>query len=161
MGFVHDEDFSETPDFTLDDVRAETRVAVLLGWLDETRDNLDDMKIQVEAAKLCDSYDDEWMERIRHAMSFVGIGKHRLEKRLKALGVNPHPPALRDELHDVKAENARLRANMEKARVSAEFGRHFLEAVKAAVSPPLFDAISADAACRASVFVEQVAREAA
>ena len=161
MAFVYDEDFADDPDFTLEDIRTETRVSVLMGWLDATRDALDDMTIQVNAAKLCDSYDDEWMERIRHKLTFTGIGKNRLEKRLKALGVNPHPPALRCELHEARTALDRSKANLEKARQVAEFGRCVLAAAKSALSAPVFDAIVADAAERGTAFVEQVAKGAA
>lgn len=161
MAFVYDEDFTDGPGYTLDDIRASTNVAQLCQWLDEGRDRMGDMKIQVEAALLCDNYEDAWMDRIRHAMSFTGIGNARLEKRLKALGVNPHPKADRDELAQARAEATRHKANCAKAQASAEFGRNLLASVKAHVSPAVYDVIVSDAATRAAAFVEQVAKEAA
>lgn len=161
MAFVYDEDFTEGPDYTLDDIRASTNIAQLCQWLDEGRDRMADMKIQVETALKCKSFEDEWMDRIRHAMTFVGIGNHRLEKRLKELDVNPYPKIARDELDQAKSEAARYKANLEKARQAAEFGRNLLASVKANVSPAVFDTIVSDAATRAAHFVEQVAKEAA
>lgn len=161
MGFVYDEDWGDDADFTLDEVKRETNVAQLIEWLDYCSDRLAEMQIQVECAKACESDDEDWFRRVRIAMTFSGIGKHHIEKRLKALGVNPHPKPVRGELEQALRDLGTAKANLEKARSSATFGRALLDALRAHVQPSVFAAITADAADRAAQFVPQIDRDAA
>lgn len=156
MGFVHNEDF-DSPDFDIDDIATCSDVRQLFGWLEATDELIDDLKAQVEAAKLCENFDPAWMERIRSSLGFQGMGKSRLKKRLKALGVNPEPPAYPDELGVAQKKLADTQANLVKARSSAEFGRNLLEAVRAHVSPSTFDVIVSAAAVRAVAEVRDLA----
>lgn len=153
MGFVHDEEF-ETPEFTIEDIEATGNVKQLLEWLEETDNAFDDMAAQIEAAKMVGVSDEEWMRRIRGAIGFAGMGRTRLKKRLVKLGVNPEVRLPRTEAEELHAQLNVTKQNLSKARVSADFGRHLLDSVKAFVAPDVVTAIVADAAERATKLVE-------
>jgi hypothetical protein len=153
MGFVHDEEF-ETPEFTIEDIERTSNVKQLLEWLEETDNAFDDMAAQIEAANMVGGSDAGWMSRIRSAIGFAGMGRARLKKRLVKLGVNPEPRLPRSEAEELHAQLNMAKNNLAKARVSADFGRHLLDSVKAFVAPEVVAVIVADAAERATKLVE-------
>lgn len=148
MGFVHDEDFN-AQDYGLNDIAAYSDVDTLRRWYDETLARQGDIKAQVEAALSCETYDDDWMERIRGALGFAGMGVTRIKQRLRKLGVDPDMPTgeygdmLRLQRGLAQAKEATF-----KAKASAAFGRHLLDAMREALPAATVEAITAEAATR-------------
>lgn len=157
MPYVHDEGFSE-PDYGLDDIANCDDVATLLRWYDATLALHGDIKAQVDAALACDTFDDEWMERARGALGFQGMGVSRLRQRLRKLGIDPDlRPGEHGDMLRLQRALSSTKDTIAKAKASASFGRHLLEAMRAALPQAAVDAITAEAATRAASDAESIA----
>lgn len=144
MSFVHDEDFSR-PEFTPEDVRACTDVDQLHDWLEELEDARGDMKAQIEAALLTQSFEPDWMERVRGAYSFANMGAKRIKRRLRSLGVDFETAS---EVDALRGSLERFKSDLGRARASSAFGSAVVACLKEALPQAAADAILSEAATR-------------
>jgi hypothetical protein len=129
-------DPSDQIEFTAADVEECADRAQLQEWLDGLEVLGDNIRAQLDAARISGEDDDAWVLRASRALAFVGIGCGRIRRRMKALGFN---------LNSQEAKIAELERRLQTMKAEAAYGRAFVHFARLQLPSHEFDRLDRDA----------------
>lgn len=121
-------DPNEEVEFSAADVEECTDREQLQEWLDGLEVLADNVRAQLDAARISGRDDDGWVYRAGRVLAFVGIGGGRIKRRMKALGF--YPNSQEAVITELQRKFQTMKAHAAYGDVFVELARHQLSSVE-------------------------------